>query len=119
MIVKQIGVAFEDERGTIQDLVEDPGYAVTIVQSRAGAVRGNHLHKLTSQWAYVLSGRMLVSTGEQEAEVDAGELVFNPLGEPHAWRALEDTVCVVFALGPRAGRNYESDTYRLAEPLLA
>jgi quercetin dioxygenase-like cupin family protein len=119
MLVKTIEAAFEDDRGTITDLIENPDYAVTIVKSHAGAVRGNHLHKETSQWAYVLSGRLLVSNGDYDAQVEAGQMVFNPMGEPHAWQALEDTVCVVFALGPRAGRNYEQDTYRLEEPILA
>jgi hypothetical protein len=39
-------------------------------------------------------------------------------GVPHAWKALEDTDCLVFTRGPRSGEDYESDTYRLEEPLL-
>jgi hypothetical protein len=40
-------------------------------------------------------------------------------GMPHAWKALEDTVCLVFTKGPRSGEGYESDTYRLDDPLLS
>jgi quercetin dioxygenase-like cupin family protein len=119
MDVTTVEAAFEDDRGTITDLIENTDYAVTIVRSEAGAVRGNHLHKKTAQWAYVLSGRMRVTTGPEQAEVRAGQMVFNQPGEPHAWLALQDTVCVVFAKGPRAGRNYESDTYRLEDALIS
>jgi len=111
--------AFEDDRGTISDLFEEHRSGVTRVRTKAGAIRGNHLHKLTTQWTYVLSGRLRVTTGEQEIEVGPGEMVINKPGEPHAWDALEDTDCIVIARGPRAGRNYESDTYRLEEPLFA
>jgi quercetin dioxygenase-like cupin family protein len=51
-------------------------------------------------------------------EVGAGEVVKHPPGTPHAWRALEDTECLVFTLGPRSGEDYESDVIRLEEPLL-
>jgi quercetin dioxygenase-like cupin family protein len=54
-------------------------------------------------------------------EVGPGGLrmILEPKGVPHAWKALEDTTCLVFTKGPRSGDQYESDTYRLEEPLLA
>lgn len=110
--------AFEDVRGTITDLIEQPINAVTRIQTRAGAVRGNHLHELTTQWAYVITGRLVVVTASGRVTVGPGEMVVNEPGEPHAWQALEDTDCIVFACGPRAGSHYESDTIRLDEPLL-
>ncbi|HEX7992923.1 MAG TPA: cupin domain-containing protein [Streptosporangiaceae bacterium] len=118
MLKTSLVAAFEDDRGTITDLIEDAAYAVTVVKSNKGAIRGNHLHKLTDQWAYVLSGRLRVASGIGEVTAEAGDMVYTPPGEPHAWEALEDTVCVVFTLGPRSGSNYESDTYRLTEPIL-
>lgn len=110
----------EDERGTIMDLAEGPGCvdAVTIVRTKAGAVRGNHVHVETTQWAYVVSGRMVMTDGDRTIEVQAGDVVRDEPGEPHAWKAIEDTVCVVFVQGPRAGKDYESDTFRLAQPLI-
>jgi quercetin dioxygenase-like cupin family protein len=110
--------AHEDDRGTITDLITEPVDAVTCVRTKQGAVRGNHLHKQTRQWAYVVSGRLFVSTGDEVTIAGAGQMVENEPGEPHAWRALEDTTCIVFVQGPRAGGDYESDTYRLAEPLI-
>lgn len=107
-----------DHRGDIFDFATENIDAVTIVRTKAGAVRGNHYHAETSQWAYIAAGRLVVTDGADQREVGPGEIVYDPPGSPHAWRALEDTVCVVVVRGPRAGRDYESDTYRLDEPLI-
>lgn len=107
---------FEDERGVIQDLL-GPVDAVTHIFTRQGAVRGNHVHHRTTQWAYVISGRLLVATQEgfkrDARECGPGTLICEPPGVPHAWEAIEDTEVLVFTKGPRSGENYESDTVRL------
>jgi hypothetical protein len=41
--------------------------------------------------------------------------MFNPPNERHAWIAIEDSLVVVMTRGPRGGKEYESDTFRLAE----
>jgi quercetin dioxygenase-like cupin family protein len=46
-------------------------------------------------------------------------MVVEEPGVPHAWKALGDTVCLVFTRGPRSGADYESDTTRLDKPLLS
>lgn len=112
---------FEDHRGIIQDLL-GPVDAVTEIFTREGRVRGNHVHALTTQWTYIVSGMMLLVTeqGGVRAEHTAvrGDLVCEQAGVPHAWKALEDTVVLVFTRGPRSGEAYESDTRRLEVPLL-
>jgi hypothetical protein len=45
-------------------------------------------------------------------------VVRTPPVEHHAVLALEDTDMLVFTRGPRSGENFESDTYRLSEPLI-
>jgi quercetin dioxygenase-like cupin family protein len=111
---------FEDERGVIQDWL-GPVDSVTMISTKKGAVRGNHVHHKTDQWTYVVSGRILSVRGNGEPEeVGPGGLraILEPAGTPHAWKALEDTFCLVFTKGPRSGEGYESDTERLDEPLL-
>lgn len=119
MLILQPHPDHEDDRGTITDLAAQPLDAVTRVRTKAGAIRGNHLHKLTTQWTFVVSGKLRITTGEEQVVAGPGDLVINPSGEPHAWEAIEDSDCIVFAKGPRAGEDYESDTYRLEEPLIA
>lgn len=110
---------FEDERGLIRDLFVGPLDAVTEIFTVKGAVRGNHVHRETTQWTYIVSGSLEMMHGTEVSFAAAGELVKDEPGMPHAWKALEDTLCLVFTKGPRSGEDYESDTYRLEEPLLA
>jgi hypothetical protein len=49
---------------------------------------------------------------------EVGDLVFTGFNEAHALRALEPSEIMVFTRGPRGGRNYETDTYRLEEKLV-
>lgn len=112
----------EDERGVIQDIL-GPIDGVTEIFTKAGAVRGNHVHKETAQWAYVVSGRLLVVTQKdgyrRRHEYGPREMSEEPPGVPHAWKALEDTVTLVFTRGPRTGEGYEDDVVRLERPILA
>jgi quercetin dioxygenase-like cupin family protein len=110
---------FEDGRGVIQDLLITPLDAVTQIFTRKGAIRGNHYHQHTTQWTYVVSGRLRMVTSRGEDHVyEPGEMVCDLPGVAHAWQALEDTTVLVFTRGPRSGVDYESDTERLEVPLL-
>jgi quercetin dioxygenase-like cupin family protein len=109
---------FEDERGTINDLFGGEPVAVTSIRTRKGAIRGNHLHRETTQWTMVLTGRLQIISGTRDYTAVPGVIITHYPGEPHAWQAQEDTECLVFTKGPRSGEDYESDTYRLDEPLL-
>jgi len=110
---------YEDSRGVIQDLI-GPVDSITQITTREGCVRGNHVHHQTTQWTYVVTGCLrMFSGGGRSSLANAGELVVHEPGDPHAWIALEDTVCLVFTRGPRSGENYESDTHRLEKPLIA
>ena len=115
--------AFKDSRGLIIDILDGvPVECVTLLTSRRGAVRGNHYHKKTTQYAYVLEGKLRLYTQQpgrpvRTRVITAGDLVVTPPKERHAFVALEDSVLLACAHGPRAGRSYEADTYRLDEPI--
>lgn len=108
---------YKDHRGVIKDLL-GPVDAVTEIFTKMGSVRGNHTHRETTQWTYIAWGKLEVvhkKPGEPEVRkrYKAGSLFEEPPGVAHAWRALEDTLVLVFTKGPRSGANYESDTQRL------
>lgn len=124
MRVEKIPISFQDARGQIIDVLkrENVEYA-TIITSRKGAVRGNHFHKDTVQYLYVLSGALRVATqmpgaAKEEAVLQAGDMVVNTPNESHAFEALEDTTFLVLTRGPRGGEDYEKDTFRLDVPLI-
>ena len=114
-----------DERGEIVDLVEnEPFDSACWITTRAGAVRGNHYHLDTYQVTYVVGGRLRFISQMPGAEpvtlvAEGGDLVRTRPTESHAVEALSDSVMLVLTRGPRAGRNYESDTYRLDDPLIS
>lgn len=116
-------VAFSDHRGEISDLIENENInAITRITIRQGAVRGNHYHKETWQWNYVVSGKMKLVTQmpneeRQEAILSPGDLAVTGPYEHHALVGVEDCEVLVFTKGPRGGKEYESDTFRLEEPL--
>jgi len=116
--------SFKDARGEITDLLENENVnAITVITFRKGAVRANHYHKHTTQWNYVVSGsiRLVTQTpGESVREVvmRPGDLVATGPDERHALQGLEESTLIVFTKGPRGGKEYESDTYRLEVPLI-
>jgi len=116
-------VAFTDERGEIIDLIEHENInAVTLLTIKKGAVRGNHYHKNTTQWNYIISGVMkLVTQMPNESTIETlmypGDLIATVPDEKHALVGEIDVVCLVCTKGPRGGSDYESDTFRLETPI--
>jgi quercetin dioxygenase-like cupin family protein len=113
----------KDRRGEIKDiLVKERIDYVTLITCRKGSTRGNHYHKKTVQMAYVLDGKVKVLTQMPGKPVKAtvvrsGSMIVNEALERHAIVALEDTTLLVLTRGLRGGKDYETDTFRLAEPL--
>lgn len=108
----------QDDRGAILDvLTHEPVDAATLVTCNPYSVRGQHYHKLTTQWLYVLRGTIMTETitpGGEVARVTCvqGDLIRHDAGERHTVRALEPAMLLVLTRGPRNGEDYESDTYR-------
>ncbi len=125
MKVYHVAPAFEDARGAIADILEDEIVEhVSILTTRKGSVRGNHLHRETHQWLYITTGMLRFVTQTEGAESAMvvgrpGDVILTGPSEAHAMEALEDTTMIVMTRGPRGGREYESDTYRLESPLIA
>jgi quercetin dioxygenase-like cupin family protein len=125
MQVIDLKPAHEDDRGSITDLIgDDTINAVTVITFTEGAVRANHYHEHTIQWNYVMSGQILFVTesdegGRQERVLNKGDFAFSPPLERHALKALTDAEVLILTKGPRAGFDYEKDTFRLIDnPLI-
>jgi quercetin dioxygenase-like cupin family protein len=124
MTVEHLPVNFEDARGTIRDIfAHSPKDTCTIIVSKKGAVRGNHYHRESTQYTYVVSGQLTMlsqKVGETAIEkhvLQPGDLMTHGPNEAHALIADEDTVFLAFADGLRGGEDYEKDTIRLETPL--
>ena len=122
---KRAEINFQDERGYIQDILTNESIEhVTYIFTKKGVVRGNHYHKETVQYAYILDGKVEyhyadVSGKKGMVILEASEYIKTPPHERHAIKTLEDTKMLVFTLGVRGGMDYEKDTYRLQEPIVS
>lgn len=115
--------AFSDARGSITDILDGvPLNAVTIITNKKGAIRANHYHKKTIQYTFVLTGRVKYvsrsKAGRTTKILLPGDLAVSPPNEWHATEALTDSTFLALAHGLRHGRDYEKDTFRLADPLI-
>ena len=114
--------SFADDRGTITDIfyTANMNHGCIIV-NHPGAVRGNHYHKFTTQYTYILSGTLTYYSksigGDESTDVFdavAGDMIISEPLETHAMRAgAGGCTFIAFAEGPRGGADYESDTYRV------
>jgi quercetin dioxygenase-like cupin family protein len=117
-------IAFKDRRGKIIDLIEGEKInAITLITIKKGAIRGNHYHKKTWQWNYIVSGKIRLVTKMSNKKIkktllNPGDLALTLPGELHAFIGIEDCKFLVFTKGPRGGKEYESDTCRLEKLLV-
>jgi uncharacterized RmlC-like cupin family protein len=120
MIVRHLAPAFQDQRGQITDIIQHtPFDSVSIITCVCGADRGNHYHKESIQYTYVLSGRIRARTQSPDGPVEVADLVVGDLLESpplvrHALLALEDSIVLIITRGPRGGKGYEDDTFRVS-----
>ena len=117
-------INFKDERGLIIDLLEKKNInAITYITQNKGKVRGNHFHKKTIQWYYLLKGMIKKVTKKKDEKIkemilSKGDLVVTDINESHAIKAIKNSEYLVFTQGPRGGKEYENDTFRLPMPLI-
>jgi quercetin dioxygenase-like cupin family protein len=111
-----------DDRGSITDMF----YARNInhgciITNAPMAVRGNHYHKLTTQYTLILNGTLTYYSKKLDSDEPVqsfvaghGDMIISEPGEIHAMRSGEHgCTFLAFAEGPRGGEDYESDTYRV------
>ena len=117
-------ITHRDKRGIIIDLLERKKInSITFITQKKGMVRGNHYHKKTIQWNYLLKGKIELFTKKRNNKLKKiilikGDMAETSKNEKHAIRAIKDSEFLVFTQGPRGGKNYEKDTFRLLKPLI-
>ena len=120
----KIKINFRDNRGFIIDLLEKKNInAITFITQKKGKIRGNHFHKKTIQWNYLIKGKLELLTRKNKQKIirtlmKEGDLVETSKNESHAIKALKNSEFLVFTQGPRGGKEYENDTFRLKNPII-
>ena len=127
MKLKKLKINFNDKRGSISDIFYNTSIQhVAIIKSKPNVLRGDHYHKKTTQWMLMTKGSMeywykkLNSKTKPKMKIlKVGDLVETPPNEMHALKIRKDgNEFVVFTVGKRGGKDYESDTYRFYPSLI-
>ena len=116
--IKKINPAFEDERGVIANILEEPVSHIAIITSKKGAVRANHYHPEQIQYVYLISGSyesVSKDIKDENAKIEKitvkpGDLVITRPMIAHAWNVLEDSVMLNITTGARENSNFEEHT---------
>lgn len=119
--LKRLKPQFTDERGSIFDLIEEQVGHVGLITSNKGAVRGKHYHKKSTQFTFLLSGKMEFFTKDLRHNdskikliiLEPYDLIVTPPNVAHAMRALENCVFLDCTTESRGEKGYEEDTVRI------
>jgi len=121
---------FKDKRGKIIDIfINNPKDHCTLVTFNKGAIRGNHFHKKSIQYSFVVSGKLLMLSarvnkngnvvGKIKKEIlRENVLVAHKSFYAHAFKAITKANLLAFVDGKRGGKDYEKDTFRLQVKLI-
>jgi len=127
---EKIKPVFKDKRGDIADIFYKENINhVAVINSKKGALRGNHYHKKTTQAMFMSKGSLRYYYKEYDKKkkewgktksivVKENEMVTTPSYEIHALEILEKNQFIVFSWGLRGGKDYESDTFRTKPTLI-
>ena len=116
--VKEIKPAFEDERGIIANILEEPISHVAIITSKKDSIRANHYHPKQIPYIYLISGSYESTSKDlnksdskvEKVIVKPGDLVITPPMIAHAMRFLEDSVMLNLTTGQRDSKNFSEHT---------
>lgn len=118
--LKNIVPVFEDKRGKIIDVLEDENIKhIGIITSNKGSIRGNHYHKKSTQWTYIISGKIKIylknfDNGDmKEIILNRGDLIKIPVMSIHTLESIGNSTMLVLTDQHRIDESYEYDTFRI------
>lgn len=89
---------YQDERGSLVQLVREGYKQVNVVTSKAGCFRGGHYHRLNRKTFYVFSGELDL-TAQRDDEIEkrhfaAGDMFSIAPMVSHDFQFIKDTVLI-------------------------
>ena len=120
VMVKKLKPAAKDKRGLIYDILETSVKHVGYITFVKNAVRGKHYHKKSTQFTYVISGKIELITKDlkpgsrlKKVVMTKGDFALIPPLVIHAYRALVSSEILDMTTESRVGNGYEVDTTRV------
>ena len=89
---------FENEVGSLKQLVHDGWKQVNVITSHAGSVRGGHYHKYNDEGFYVIDGRFTLTLWRDDIretyEMKCGDMFLVPPFVFHTFEYTKDTTLI-------------------------
>ncbi len=118
--IYKIKPVFKDERGEIFDILESRVNHVGIVTfKKPGVKRGNHYHKKSIQYTYVLNGKIRLITADfdgknrKEFILTPGSFTVIPSKVIHLYISMTDAKIIDLTTISRKKDGYEKDIHRV------
>ena len=116
---------FRDNRGLIADVMYNNKINhIAYITTKKNKIRGNHYHKKTIQYTFVLEGKIKYYFKSKKAKkvsqltLKKGDLIKSKLNEIHAFKNLsKKSIMLALTSGIRGGKDYEKDTFRV-DPII-
>jgi len=119
-IIVKLEPSFDDDRGSIQPLVDVTMESCVLIHSVKGTQRANHYHQTDWHYCYVLKGVIEYYSRDVGSDsppmvtkITKGEMFFTGPMVEHTMLFLEDTDFLTFGRNSRAQEVYESDIIRI------
>lgn len=118
----QLDPIHTDDRGAIFRLMDNPDIqSILYVTSEADVIRGNHYHKTTTQWVFVLEGQFTIrlehdsgadKSHRDQVKMNPGDMLMIPSGVPHAFEFHNYSEFIEITDKPQGddGEFYDEDT---------
>ena len=112
---------FKDKRGIIADVIYNNKINhIAYITTNKNGIRGNHYHKKTTQYTFVIDGRIRYyfkkKSGKKISQLilKKGDLIKSKFNEIHAFKTIsKKSVMLALTVGVRGGKDYEKDTFRV------
>jgi dTDP-4-dehydrorhamnose 3,5-epimerase len=117
--ITKIEPVYVDGRGAITDLLNKPLGHVGLITSAKKSIRGNHYHKKSIQYNFILSGKFEVLVADyknpektEKIILKIGDLITIQPKIVHTFKALETGSFLDMISQSRAGDKYEEDVVK-------
>ncbi len=85
---------FEDDRGTIDQLISQGYKQINVITSKKGVVRGGHYHKQNTEAFFIVTGKLTVTVNEETHTFSQGDFFGIDAYDMHSFVFEEETILV-------------------------
>lgn len=85
---------FEDDRGSIVQLIHSGYKQINVIKSKAGVFRGGHYHKKNDEAFYIISGKLEITVNNEKFTFSSGDFFGIEANDVHNFYFIDDTLLV-------------------------